>query len=79
MIGWANRIFDALAPQAVGGVYVNYLDTAAGIAPDAAWGDNRERLAELKHRWDPENLFGGSPAIPPAARRHVSDAGTSGP
>ena len=79
MIGWADRIFDALAPQAVGGVYVNYLDTAAGIAPDAAWGDNRERLAELKHRWDPENLFGGSPAIPPAARRHVSDAGTSGP
>lgn len=49
----------ALAPDATGGVYVNYPETAASLPnwADAYWGTNLPRLKALKHAWDPEDIF----------------------
>ena len=57
-IGWARGLFDALAPHATGGVYVNFMpgDEAQRVR-QGAYGANYERLARLKARYDPENLF----------------------
>lgn len=55
--GWADDLFQALEPWAAPGVYVNYLDDASDAGPRDAYLGNWERLAELKRRWDPDNLF----------------------
>ncbi len=56
---WARAAFDATAPCATGGTYVNFLTEEEGddrIA--AAYGPaNLARLAELKRRFDPDDLF----------------------
>ena len=48
-IGWARGLFDALAPHATGGVYVNFMpeDETQRVAA-GAYGPNYARLAELK-------------------------------
>lgn len=65
---WARSLFEATAPFATGGGYVNFLsmDDAARIA--AAYGPNFERLQEVKQRFDPENLFRMNHNIPPLGR-----------
>src|SRR5690606_3675695 len=67
MLSWADRMFEALAPHAAPGVYVNYLDSVAAEPAGAAWGGNLDRLAQVKRRWDPGNLFRVNHNIPPAA------------
>jgi FAD/FMN-containing dehydrogenase len=66
-IGWARALFDALAPHATGGVYVNFMpgDEAQRVS-QGAYGANYERLASLKARYDPENLFRLNQNIRPA-------------
>jgi len=55
-IAWAREYFDATAPFATGGVYVNFVPD--GEAPiDAAYGPNYDRLVALKRKYDPKNLF----------------------
>src|SRR4029079_10775718 len=54
--GWVRRLFEATAPFATGGVYVNALDAGRpardGYAP-AVW----ERLLAVKRRYDPDGGF----------------------
>ena len=57
-IGWARSTWDALAPYATGGVYLNF----AGLGDDAdlqatALGSNQSRLAEILRAYDPDGLF----------------------
>ena len=56
---WARKVFQDAAPHATGGGYVNFLTEDEGrerIA--AAYGPaTLERLAALKRRYDPQNLF----------------------
>jgi FAD/FMN-containing dehydrogenase len=56
-IAWARSLFDAAAPYATGGVYVNFLTGDEGERVRAAYGSNYDRLLELKARYDPMNLF----------------------
>lgn len=56
-MAWARALHEALAPYATGGVYLNLLGEDELDRGDAAWGANRERLAEIRRRWDPEGLF----------------------
>jgi FAD/FMN-containing dehydrogenase len=68
-IAWARRTAEAVESHSdSGGSYLNY------GAPDepiervrAAYGDNFERLSQLKRRYDPHNLFRFNHNIPPAA------------
>jgi FAD/FMN-containing dehydrogenase len=68
-IAWARGLFDALAPHATGGVYVNFMpgDEARRVS-GGAYGPNYERLARLKARLDPTNLFRANQNIAPAAQ-----------
>ncbi len=56
-IGWARELFQAAAPFATGGVYVNFLTQEEGGRVQAAYGANYDRLLQLKTRYDPTNLF----------------------
>ncbi len=56
-IAWTRELFDAAAPFATGGVYVNFLTADETERVRAAYGSNYDRLAETKARYDPTNLF----------------------
>ena len=66
LIGWAREFFDATAPYATEDVYVNYLSGDEQQRTGAAYGDNYDRLVELKAEYDPENLFRMNQNIEPA-------------
>jgi FAD/FMN-containing dehydrogenase len=54
---WTRSFHEAMTPHAAGGVYVNLLGADETERVPAAYGDNLERLATLKQKWDPGNLF----------------------
>ena len=56
-MSWARGLADAIAAHGSSGVYVNMLsDDEAGRIREA-YGPNYARLAGLKAKWDPENVF----------------------
>lgn len=64
-IGWARGMWDALAPYATGGVYVNF----AGLGDEdvtgrSLLGANQRRLDEIRRRYDPEGLFAAAARRP---------------
>lgn len=71
-IAWARRAFSSMTPFSLGGGYVNFL-TADELAVDdervrAAYGEDKfARLATLKAKWDPANLFRHNQNIRPTA------------
>jgi len=56
-IEWARGFFRDTAPHATGGVYVNFLTEDESDRIKAAYGPNFDRLAVIKKRYDPQNLF----------------------
>jgi FAD/FMN-containing dehydrogenase len=66
-IAWSREFFDAAAPFASGGVYVNFLTQDEGDRIGAAYGPSFERLAQVKKRYDPTNVFRLNQNIKPAA------------
>lgn len=63
---WAQGLLDALRPAATG-AYVNFLDDEGSArVRDAYPGSTYDRLAQVKRRYDPENVFRGNHVIPPA-------------
>ena len=67
-ISWARDLFDRMAPHATGGVYVNFMPADEDQrVRSGAYGANYERLARLKARFDPSNLFRSNQNIRPAA------------
>jgi FAD/FMN-containing dehydrogenase len=56
-IGWARDFFKTSAAFASGGVYVNFLTADEGDRVPAAYGSNYHRLAQVKRKYDPKNLF----------------------
>jgi FAD/FMN-containing dehydrogenase len=65
-IGWARDYFNASAPFASGGVYVNFLTADEGDRVRSAYGPNYDRLAQVKRTYDPDNLFRMNQNIKPA-------------
>jgi FAD/FMN-containing dehydrogenase len=65
-IAWARELFDAMAPFATGGVYVNFMpeDETQRVAA-GAYGPNYAKLAKLKAKYDPKNLFRSNMNIAP--------------
>jgi hypothetical protein len=62
---WATGFRDALAPYALPGCYANFLMDEGPEAARACYGANAGRLADLKGRYDPENLFRRNQNIAP--------------
>ena len=69
-VGWVRRAFARLDDHAGDGVYVNFFNPHEGGDQDrvlAAFGRERyDRLAQLKRRYDPANVFSLNPNIFPA-------------
>jgi FAD/FMN-containing dehydrogenase len=66
-IAWARAFYDAAAPFATGGVYVNFMpDDEAQRVRSGAYGANYDRLAKLKAKYDPRNLFRTNQNVTPA-------------
>jgi FAD/FMN-containing dehydrogenase len=66
-IAWCRDYFAALQPHATGEVYVNFLHNDEGEARiRAAYGARYERLARIKARYDPDNVFRSNQNIQPA-------------
>jgi len=66
-VGWARAFFEAMAPFAAGGVYVNDLGEEGEDRVRAAYGANYDRLAAVKAAYDPTNLFRSNQNIRPIA------------
>src|SRR5262245_9254299 len=67
-IKWARALFDAAAPFATGGVYVNFMpEDESQRVRAGAYGPNYARLAEIKAKYDPKNLFRLNQNVAPAA------------
>lgn len=64
-IGWARSLWQAAAPFATGSVYVNFLTQEEGSRVRDAYGENYERLVQLKNKYDPKNVFGVNQNIKP--------------
>jgi FAD/FMN-containing dehydrogenase len=65
-IGWARDFFNASAPFASGGAYINFLTADEGDRVRSGYGANYDRLAQVKRRYDPDNLFRVNQNIAPA-------------
>ena len=67
-IAWARSLFDRTAAHATGGVYVNFMpDDETQRVRKGAYGPNYGRLAKLKAKYDPKNLFRTNQNIQPQA------------
>jgi FAD/FMN-containing dehydrogenase len=56
-IAWARAFFNASAPYASAGAYVNFMTEEEGGRVAVAYGSNYDRLVQIKRRYDPENVF----------------------
>ena len=65
---WARRFLQALQPHRAGGVYVNFLDSDDDTTRvREAYGDRtHRRLAEVKAKYDPDNVLHHNKNIQPA-------------
>ena len=54
---WTVGYYDALHPYGAGGAYVNFMMEEGEDRIRATYGDNYARLAAVKGRYDPRNLF----------------------
>jgi FAD/FMN-containing dehydrogenase len=65
---WARDYWEAVHPFDLAGAYPNFMMDDEGEARlKATFGDNYQRLAALKKKYDPANLFRVNQNIPPAA------------
>jgi len=65
-ITWAKETFEALQPHMAARSYLNNLTAADGQLVHHVWGANYPRLATVKRRYDPGNLFRLNHNIPPS-------------
>jgi FAD/FMN-containing dehydrogenase len=54
---WAREYWTALHPYSAGGAYINFMMEEGDDRIRATYGKNYERLAKVKKRYDPKNLF----------------------
>jgi FAD/FMN-containing dehydrogenase len=56
VVAWVSALRDALRPHAIG-TYVNQLGETSDSLVRAAYGSNYARLAQLKKKYDPDNVL----------------------
>ncbi len=66
MIEWARNYWLALHPYSAGGAYINMIMDEGQDQVRAAYRENYDRLAQIKSRYDPNNLFRVNQNIQPA-------------
>ncbi len=63
---WSKAYWQALHPHSAGGAYINMMMDEGQERVQAAYRDNYPRLAEIKKKYDPTNLFHMNQNIKPA-------------
>ena len=63
---WARDYWEELHPHSAGGAYVNFLGDEGQDRIKAAYRGNYDRLAQVKQRYDPDNVFHVNQNIQPA-------------
>jgi hypothetical protein len=63
---WVIDSWDAVRPYSAGGAYVNFIPDEGQERVQASYRDNYARLAQIKKRYDPTNLFRLNQNIRPA-------------
>ena len=66
-ISWARALYERMGPHATGTAYVNFMPSDEADRVEAAYGENYRRLAEVKQRYDPHNLFRMNQNVKPKA------------
>jgi len=66
IISWARAFWEALHRYSSGGAYVNFVMDEGQESIMAAYRENYPRLAEIKRKYDPQNLFRVNQNIRPA-------------
>jgi FAD binding domain-containing protein/berberine-like enzyme len=64
---WAVGYEEAIRPYSTGAAYVNFMMDEGQTRVQATYGDNYERLTQLKGKYDPDNVFRVNQNIVPAA------------
>ena len=65
-IKWHNELFDRLQAFSGGRIYANYMSSPGGATAKAVFGSNFLRLAQVKKKYDPNNIFHLNQNILPA-------------
>lgn len=66
-VAWTRQTYASLEPHSAGRRYLNYFsEDDVGLAARAAYGPNFDRIAQLKARYDPENVFHLNMNVEPA-------------
>jgi FAD/FMN-containing dehydrogenase len=63
---WAQEYWEALHPHSEEGGYINFMMEEGEDRIRATYGDNYERLQEIKAEYDPENFFHVNQNIEPS-------------
>ena len=66
-IAWVRRLWDAVQPYTGNMVYVNNLGEEGEGQVKAAYGNNYDRLVDLKNKYDPRNFFSLNQNVKPTA------------
>lgn len=66
MIEWTRNYWSDLHPYSAGGAYINMMMEEGEDRVRASYGDHYDRLAQIKAKYDPENLFHVNQNIKPA-------------
>jgi hypothetical protein len=61
---WLESTANALAPYCNGEAYQNYIDPTLSNWQKAYYGTNLARLSQVKHRYDPDDVFKFAQSIP---------------
>ncbi len=69
---WTKDYFDALHPFSAGGAYVNFMMDEGEDRVKATYGSNYKRLAQIKAKYDPTNLFRVNQNIKPSGAKRAA-------
>lgn len=69
---WTKDYFDALHPFSAGGAYVNFMMEEGEDRVKATYGSNYKRLAQIKAKYDPTNLFRVNQNIKPSGAKRAA-------